>query len=248
VIAIDWLAPPEQLTLSSTAVHIWRGALNLAEAEVSALGSVLNADEQARARRLRFDDKRRAFVAARGILRTILGRYLGLPPQQVCFSYNAHGKPELAVSQAAGLQFNLAHSGDLVLVALAHARPVGIDLERHHPVEAVGRLVDRYFAPAERAAFRQLPPEQWLPAFFAGWTRKEAYLKARGEGLTLPLNEFEVTLTPGEAPALLADRHSLPNSAPWVLVEVEAGPGYTAALAVPGPVQELAAWQWSASN
>ena len=241
---IDWLPPPEQLSLSGAAIHLWRAALNLPETQVAALGATLNAEEQTRARRLRFDDKRRAFAVARGVLRCILGRYLALSPQQVQFSYNAEGKPELAASHGAGLQFNLAHSGDLALVALADGRPVGIDLEWQHPVEAVDRLVERYFAPGERAAFRQLPPEQRLPAFFAGWTRKEAYLKARGGGLTLPLDHFEVTLAPGEAPALLVDRHNPSGGAAWVLLNVAAGPGYTAALAVPGPVGEVSAWQF----
>ena len=187
-------------------------------------------------------------MAARGILRNILGRYLGLAPQQVQFVYNAQGKPALAASQAAGLQFNLAHSGDWALVALASERAVGIDLERRHPVEAVDRLVEGYFAPGERTVFHQLPPEQRLTAFFAGWTRKEAYLKARGEGLTLPLDEFEVTLAPGVPPALLADRHGQPSLASWVLLDVEAVPGYAAALAMPGPVGELVTWQWQADG
>jgi 4'-phosphopantetheinyl transferase len=248
VIAIDWVRPPAHLALSGTAVHIWRAALNLAEAQVAALGLALCPDEHARAERLRFEDKRRAFVAARGILRAILGRYLNLSPQHVQFSYNAQGKPELAGSEAAGLQFNLAHSGDLALVALTQGRPVGVDLERQHPVEALDRLVAGYFAPGERAVWGQLPPEQRLSAFFTGWTRKEAYLKARGEGLTMPLDAFEVTLAPGAPPALLADRHSPPSAAPWVLLDVEAAPGYAAALAVAGPVGELATWQWPATG
>jgi 4'-phosphopantetheinyl transferase len=247
VTSIDWVAPSEHLRLTGSAVHVWRAALNLAEARVAALEGLLNAEEQARARRLRFEDKRRAFVAARGILRSILGRYLSLSPQQVQFSYNAQGKPGLAGSQATGLQFNLAHSGDLALVALAYARPIGIDLERLRPVEAMGKIVDAYFAPAERVAFDRLSPEHKLPAFFAAWTRKEAYLKARGEGLTLPLNQV-VTLSPGEAAAVLADEQRPPGATPWLLLDLEPGPGYTGALAVPGPVGELAAWQWPVSG
>ncbi len=246
--SIDWGAPPGHLTLTGSAVHVWRAALSVAEKEVAALGSLLNADEQVRARRLRFEDKRRSFVAARGILRCILARYLSLSPQQIQFSYSAHGKPELAPSQATGLQFNLAHSGDLAVVALAHARPIGIDLEQLRPVETLDQMVDGYFAPAERAAFQRLPPERRLSAFFAAWTRKEAYLKARGEGLTLPLDQVVVTLSPDEAPAVLADRQRPQNTAPWVLLDLEPAPGYRAALAVPGPVGELAAWQWPASG
>ncbi len=245
---LEWAAPPQRLALSGSAVHVWRAALNLAEAQVAALGAALNADEQARAARLRLDDKRRAFVVARGILRDILGRYLGLHPRDIQFAYTAQGKPELAACQAAGPCFNLAHSGDLALVALANARPIGIDLERQRPVEAADLLVERFFSPGERAAYRRLPPEQKSPAFLLGWTRKEAYLKARGEGLALPLNQFEVTLSPGEPPALVADWHSPPSAAPWVLLDLDAGPGFTAALAVPGAVDELAAWEWPASG
>ena len=230
-------------------MHVWRAALNLAEAQVAALGACLNAEEQARAGRLRFEDKRRAFVVGRGRLRAILGRYLSLSPQHIQFTYNAQGKPEIAASQANGLQFNLAHSGDLALVAVALARPVGIDLEQLRPVEALDQIVGSYFGPGERAVFQRLPPEQRQPAFFAGWTRKEAYLKARGEGLTLPLDQVEVTLAPGEAPRLLADATCPPGTGlTWVLLDLEAAPGYTAALAVPGPPGELFTWQWPAAG
>jgi 4'-phosphopantetheinyl transferase len=248
VTSIDWAAPPEHLTLTGSAVHVWRATLSLAEAQVAVLGFLLNAEEQARARRLRFEDKRRSFVAARAILRCILGRYLGLSPQQIQFSYSAQGKPELAPSQATGLRFNLAHSGDLAVVALAYARPIGIDVEHLRPVGAIDQMVDGYFAPAERAAFQRLPPEHRLSAFFAAWTRKEAYLKAQGDGLTLPLDQVVVTLSPDEPPALLADGQRSPDTTPWVLMDLEAAPGYRAALAVRGPVGELAAWQWPASG
>ncbi len=246
--SFEWRVPPERIALSGSAVHVWRAALNLAEAQVAALGATLNADEQARAARLRVEDKRRAFVAARGILRDILGRYQGLSPSDIQFAYTAQGKPELAAAQAGGLHFNLAHSGDLALVALARGRPLGVDLERKLPREAPDLLVERFFSAGERAAFGRVPPEHKALAFLLGWTRKEAYLKARGEGLTLPLNQFEVTLSPGEPPALVADWHSPPSATPWVLLDVEAGAGYVGALAVPGPVGELAAWQWSASG
>jgi len=248
VTSIDWVAPLEHLTLTGDAVHVWRATLSLAEAQVTALGSLLNAEEQARARRLRFEDKRRSFVAARGILRCILGRYLNLSPQQVEFSYSAQGKPELAPLHATELRFNLAHSGNLALVALACARPIGIDLEQLRPVEAMDQIVAGYFAPAEREAFQRLPPEHRLWAFFAAWTRKEAYLKARGEGLTLPLDQVVVTLSPDVAPRLLEGGQGPTGTAPWVLLDLEPAPGYRAALAVPGPVGELAAWQWPASG
>ena len=248
MISFEWCVPPQRIALSGSGVHIWRAALNLAEAQVAALGATLAADEQARAARLRIQDKRRSFVAARGILRDILGRYLGLDPREVQFTYTAQGKPELMAAQAAGLHFNLAHSGDLALVALVRGRPLGIDLERKPPLESTDLLVERFFSPGERAAFGRLPPEHKPLAFLLGWTRKEAYLKARGEGLTLPLDQFEVTLSPGEPPALVADWHSPPSATPWVLLDIDAGPGYIAALAVPGPVGELTAWQWSASG
>lgn len=215
---------------------------------MAALGATLNADEQARAARLRIENKRRAFVAARGILRDVLGRYLDLNPREVQFTYTVQGKPELAAAQASGLHFNLAHSGDLALVALAYGRPLGVDLERKHSVGSMDLLVERFFAPGERAAFSRLPPEQKPLAFLLGWTRKEAYLKARGEGLALPLNQFEVTLSPGEPPGLVADWRSPPSAAPWVLLDIEAAPGYAAALAVAGPVSELSAWQWSVGS
>ena len=237
--AFDWLAPPARLNLTGAAIHLWRAPLEVADASYAALAATLSADEHARAARLRVAPKRRTLVVGRAFLRDVLGRYLHLPPQALQFIYNRYGKPELCQAQATGLQFNVAHSGDLALLALAWGRPVGIDLERHHAVEAVDRLVERYFAPGERAAFGRVPPVQQLPAFFAVWTRKEAYLKAQGVGLTGALDQFEVSLMPGEPPVFC-------QGAPgWCLLDVEAGPGYSAALAVPGAIGELATWQWS---
>ena len=246
--SIDWAAPTEQLALTGSAVHVWRATLRLPEAQVARLACLLNAEEQARARRLRFEDKRQSFVAARGILRSILGRYLGISPQQIQFSYTAHGKPELAASHTTELQFNLAHSGDLALVALANGRPIGVDLESLRPIEAIDQIVAGYFSLAERAAFQQLPLEHRLTAFFAAWTRKEAYLKARGEGLTLPLDQAEVAFLPSEAPTLSADGQRPSGATSWVLLDLDTAPGYRAALAVLGPVGELAAWQWPAGG
>ena len=220
---------------------------------MAALYATLSPDEQDRAGRYRFEHLRHAFVAAHGALRAILGRYLEVSPQSIQFQYNLHGKPALAAPEQAWLRFNLAHSGDLALCAVTAAyesdaeetaREIGVDVEQIRAVEDVEKLVERFFAPGERATFESLLPAQKLPAFFAGWTRKEAYIKAWGQGLSLPLDEFEVSLAPGVPATLLADRHNPAEAGQWSLCEVEAAPGYAAALAVRGPLGPISAWQW----
>lgn len=245
---LAWRVPPEDLTassaLSGAEIHLWRIGLKLPEARLAELYTTLSADEQDRAARYRFEHLRQAFVAAHGALRAILGRYLEVSPQSIQFQFNRHGKPALLAPGQAWLCFNLAHSGDLALCAATAGHEIGVDVEQIRPVDDMDKLVERFFAPGERAAFKGLSPAQKLPAFFAGWTRKEAYIKAWGQGLSLPLDEFEVSLTPGAPAALLADRHSPAEAAQWSLCEVEAAPGYAAALAVHGALGRLSSWQW----
>jgi 4'-phosphopantetheinyl transferase len=240
----DWLASPERPTFSGPPlggpeVHLWRTALSVPTARMAVLYATLSAEEQDRAGRFRLEHSRQAFVAAHGALRAILGRYLEASPQTIQFRCNSHGKPELAAPEQAWLRFSLAHSGNLALCAVTAGREVGVDVEKIRPVDDLDKLVARFFAPGERAAFESLPPAQRLPAFFAGWTRKEAYIKAWGLGLSLPLDEFEVSLSPGEAAALLADRHNPAGEAPWSLCEIDVGPDYAAALAAPGALARL---------
>lgn len=241
-----WLPPLTDLALLDDEVHVWRASLDPPASRVRELHHTLAADESGRAARFHFQRDRRCFVVSRGLLRTILSRYLGTQPEQLRFCYDPHGKPALVT--AAGqdtLSFNLSHSGNLVLYALARGRRVGIDLERIRDVIEYEQIAARFFSPRESAALQALPTSIKSEAFFNCWTRKEAYIKARGEGLSLPLDQFDVSLIPGEPAALLSTKGNSQEVARWSLQALSPGPGYVAALAVEGHGWRLQCWQWS---
>ncbi len=232
------------LTLTKNAVHVWQASLNVAGLPFDRLYATLSPDEVARAGRFRFSEHRDRFIVAHGALRDILSRYLEVPADQLVFSTNDYGKPALATPEYAWLQFNLSHSGDVILFAVARDRPVGIDIERKIPPDNFPWLVAQFFSANENAAFCALPESQREAAFFAGWTRKEAYVKALGEGVTLPLNQFDVTMGPDGPARLLADRRYPHNPACWSLLNLDLGPDCAAALAVQGSLPTITFLQW----
>ena len=242
-----WLPPPADLSLPGDEVHVWRSLLNLPTSQLLHLRQTLTADELGRVARFRFQEDRNRFIAARGLLRTILGRYLGLEPGVLRFSYGPFGRPTLAapfgLSDHRGRDFNLSHSGDLVLFALAQGRKVGVDLERIDPSVEWEPMAERFFSPWENAALRAVPPDVRRQAFFTCWTRKEAYVKARGQGLSLPLDRFDVSVAPGERAMVWATRDDPGEAARWVLRDLATEPGYVAALAVEGAGWKLRCWE-----
>jgi 4'-phosphopantetheinyl transferase len=240
-----WLTAPEHPVLSGDELHVWSASLELDGWSISSLERTLSGDELDRAERYRFAVDRRRFVAARGLLRLILGRYLGTPPEALSFRYGLYGKPSLAVAPGGtGLQFSVSHSSGLVLYAVARARQVGIDVERIRPLPEAQTLVEQYFSAAEQAAFHALPREQQLPAFFRCWTRKEAFIKAKGQGLSLALDGFDVSIAPGEPARLLRVDGDPREASCWSLHELLPGRGYMAALAVERNGSHLSCWQW----
>jgi 4'-phosphopantetheinyl transferase len=243
--APSWGAPPETVTLGKNEVHVWRASLELPSSEVEALQHNLTEEELVRADRFHFQRHRSHFIAARGLLRTILGRYLKTDPGTLRFGYGPRGKPELAgkAGQRA-LHFNVSHSHGLALYAVTDDREVGVDVERIRPDVAGEKIAERFFSPREAATLRELPAQMQQEAFFACWTRKEAYLKAIGEGITLRLDQFEVSVTPGEPAVLLSINGDLKEASHWSLKELDPGVGYVAALAVKGHGWHLRCWQW----
>lgn len=202
-------------------VDVWRVRLDQPD---EALAATLSPDEQARAARFVFPHDRRRFVACRGALRAILGAAVGAHGAELRFEYGARGKPRLADGPTVG--FNVAHSHDLALVAVADCE-LGVDLELVRPMAQAEALIERWFSVAEQAAFAMLPSDQREAAFFRGWTRKEAYLKGLGGGLTIPLRSFDVSLDPGQA--------ELPLGGGWTVRSIAAPDGYAAALATASP-------------
>jgi 4'-phosphopantetheinyl transferase len=236
-----WQPPPSNLSLGPGQVHIWRVALNQTRPIRDRLQKTLTADEYNRANRFHFAADRARFVTARGVLRLLLGQYLELAAQEIRFDYTAFGKPVLP---GGNLVFNLSHADDLALLAFTLNRGVGVDVERVRPEVLNEAIAQEFFSAAEVAALQALPPADQPAAFFAGWTRKEAYIKARGQGLSIPLDSFDVSLTPGQPARLLASREDPAEPARWSLVELFPGPGYAAALAVEGHTYQPDYWQF----
>jgi 4'-phosphopantetheinyl transferase len=228
-------APPLP-ALADDEVHVWSVWLDQPEARVRQLARTLTADERRRTKRLLFERDRRRFVVGRGLLRVILGRYLDLAPGRLRFRYGACGKPSLEASRGGELRFSLSHAEGLALYAVARGREVGIDLERLDRLDGEGawRIARSHLSPSERAALRAVPEHRQVEAFFNCWTRKEAYLKARGDGLSRPLEQVEVSLAPGEPARLEAVGWDAREAERWSLVSFAPAPGYVGALASRG--------------
>ena len=233
------------MSLEESEIHVWRAELDAPAWVQERLRRYLSSDELARAAKFLFEPHRRRFVAARGILRDVLARYLGCIPAALQFRYGPHGKPEVD-SAGLDLRFNLSHAGDVALVAVARGREVGIDVERIRPEAATDAIARRFFSPREVEALAALTPAERLEAFFRCWTRKEAYIKARGEGLRIPLSSFDVSI--GREPALLAMRGAPEEGARWTLAGLQPGPGYVGALAYEGDAPALTFWEWRATD
>jgi 4'-phosphopantetheinyl transferase len=239
----EWQHPPDEPVLTLDAVHVWRAPLDLPPARVAELRRTLADDEAHQADRFAFEQLRAHAVVSRGLLRAILGRYLRVDPHQLVFRYNSYGKPSLAAPHTAEeLCFNVAHSGGLALYALAWGRAVGVDIERMRAGLDHEQLAASVFSAQEQAALRSMPEEEQAAGFFACWVRKEAYIKAVGAGLSLPLDRFAVAFAPGKPARLLHAEGQDP--ARWWLQALDPGPGYAAALAVRGQGARLACWQW----
>jgi 4'-phosphopantetheinyl transferase len=230
--------------LDTASVHVWRIELAVSEAEQAERAALLAPDERARAAGFHFERDRRRWTAARGAVRALLAGYTAVPPASLLFRLGPHGKPALdGPAAGGGVDFNVSHSGDLALCAVARTRAVGVDVEAVRPDFATDQVARRFFAPAEVAALAALPPHQRVGAFFACWTRKEAYIKARGTGLALGLDRFEVSLAPDRPAALLAALDEPDAVSRWRLVALEPGEGYAGTLATEGTAQ-LTCWRW----
>lgn len=210
-------------------LHIWRATVAAPPATLAACAARLSDDEAARAARFVYARDRNRFIVARALLRTLLATYLDTAPGALRFGYAAQGKPFVLEPRGAQpLEFNLAHSGDLILLAFAWARRVGVDVEFMRAALDYRALAHSVFAPSELEALATLPEEPGRRAFFAAWTRKEAFVKALGTGLSHPLDSFSVSLLPQETPRLHLPTAA--ESARWTLSSLDAHPDYAAAV------------------
>jgi 4'-phosphopantetheinyl transferase len=227
-------------------VDVFRTAPGWSAASIAELKAILLPDEQRRADRFYREIDFRRYVVGRGLLRVLLGRCLRAAPDRLCFEDGPFGKPGLAGEAQARLQFNVSHSGDVILIAIAPGRAVGVDVEHVRPDIALEGIARRFFSQHECASLAALDAPSRPDGFYACWTRKEAYIKARGEGLSLPLRQFDVSVPPDQPARLLKTRPDTAEAQRWTLLDLDVGSGYRAALAVERSGWRLKTWEWPA--
>jgi 4'-phosphopantetheinyl transferase len=224
------------LSLATGEVHVWRMELEQSPDVLKRFRTTLEADELRRASRFHFDRHRNSFVAGRGFLRYVLGRYLDSRPEALRFSYGEYGKPALDGT----LHFNMSHSHGLALLAITQDRQIGVDVEHVRADFATEEIARHFFSHSEVESFNALAKEDQIAAFFRCWTRKEAFIKATGRGLSQPLDAFDVTLAPGVAAELL--RVEEDDASRWSMSDIDAGVDYAAALVVEGAAATIRYW------
>ncbi|NLF71521.1 MAG: 4'-phosphopantetheinyl transferase superfamily protein [Candidatus Anammoximicrobium sp.] len=243
-VSTQFVPPTQDLTLLPGQVHVWRASLARHRSHLAELQLLLSAAERARADRFHFAADRDRFTAAHGLLRTLLARYLPESPAQILFAQSSFGKPALELSAGdEDLRFNLSHSQGLVLYAVARGREVGVDVEQIRTMPDCEQIAEQFFSPSERLEWASLSEECRLTGFFGIWTLKEAYVKARGLGLSVPLADFSVSLQPDAAGNCLTSPEAGLESAGWFLRRLMPGSGYAGAVAVEGRDGELACWE-----
>jgi 4'-phosphopantetheinyl transferase len=228
-IQLTWPSPPPRMELAGEEVHVWSAWLGHGQADDSASLEMLSEDERARSAKFRFERDRKAFVARRSLLRAILGHYLKVKPWQITLAYEERGKPRVSAPvSAAPFHFSFSHSRGLGLCAVSRFAPLGVDVERIRPMPEMAEIGAAFCAVQENALLNAAPPEKKLEVFFSIWTRKEAYLKATGEGIAGALAQLDCSQAP-------------PG---WSLHALSPAPGFVGALAFPGSAARPLCWRW----
>jgi 4'-phosphopantetheinyl transferase len=243
-VADGWDRPSDDADLGADEVHVWRASLDQSAEAIANLAALLSQAESRRAMRYHRTADRDRFVVGRGILRKIISAYLATPPSQLRFTYGEYGKPAVSDDQNdRALNFNLSHSGELALYAVTRGRVVGIDIEQIREDFATIEIAEHFFSRDEVVMIKSLPADQRTAGFFNCWSRKEAFIKAKGLGVSYPLDRFTVSLAPDDPPALLKVDDDESEAARWQMYELNPGIGYAAALIVEKPPVVLRKWQ-----
>ena len=242
---ISWPTAPAELDARDNEIHVFAAPLDLPPLELERRAATLSPGEKERAGKFKFEKHRNRFIAGRGLMRETLGRVLQSNPAALEFGYSERGKPELAAPfLTSGIHFNLAHSENLALLAVTRIGSVGVDVEHIRPVNNVEELVARFFSKRENELFQKLADTGKPAAFFNLWTRKEALLKATGEGIGSRLNLVEVSFLPGEPAQLLAISEDTALAAQWTLQAFSPAPGFVGALAIQSQNPRVSCWTW----
>lgn len=234
------------MRITGDETHVWLLPCVQPGAMLDELSRLLDEDERRRAERYRFERDRNRFVAARGAVRRVLAGYLRCAPRDLEFDLGDHGKPRLAKGHATSLRFNVSTSQEWAMLAVTLGREVGVDVEYIDSRRADRAIARRYFAPREVRALEALQNGEWLRGFFTCWTRKEAFVKATGEGLSRPLDTFEVSVEVRRPEPLLWFRDDNPAADCWRMTDLADLPGYASALVVAGSIGALRTFAWSA--
>jgi 4'-phosphopantetheinyl transferase len=230
-------------------IHVWRVPLNQTPTRIPELKTILSAEERDRADRFHFEKDRHQFIESRATLRLLLSQYLNVAPEGIAYSLSAHGKPRLSDSD---LRFNLSRRDGLALIAFAKGREIGVDVELIRPDLDLWEIAEVSFSESERETLKGLPQADQVAGFYNCWTRKEAFIKAIGEGFSFPLKQFDVSLAPGDPAKLLSIRRdpisleAKDEADRWTLQEIPVPEGYAAALAFEAPAAEVTCRDWQA--
>ncbi len=236
---------PATLTVPTDGIHVWYASLDRPATHVKRFRQMLTPDEQDRADHFHFRCDRSRWIVARGLLRTILARYLNTDPREIRFAYGARGKPALAADHGdPSLTFNLSHTDDLAAYAIGRVTEIGVDVERIRPLPELEQIAECFFSHVEHAALMELPVSSRGVGFFNCWTRKEAYIKATGDGLAHPLDCFDVSLAPDEPATLLHVDGAPWQASEWSLMALTPAPDVSGALAVRGTTQTVTCRWW----
>lgn len=232
-------------SLPADEIHIWYGFLDQSESEYLSFIQTLSIDERMRAGRFHFQEDRKRFIARHGMLRMLLGCYLGVKASEIQFYHGKNGKPAITETFGKGtIQFNLSHSNGVALFAFARNHEIGVDIEHIRDTPEIEQIMEQFFSIKENEVMRSLPGSQKREAFFNGWTCKEAFVKALGDGLSLPLDKFDVSLVPGESAELLRIEGDSIEASQWSIQNFKPAPDYVGALAVKSSLFEIKHLQW----
>jgi 4'-phosphopantetheinyl transferase len=237
---IDW-EKPGKVSLAPGEVHLWRADLNLKPQQFEVGRGLLSADERERSDRMVTQVLKNRRVAAQSILRDVLARYLQIAPFEIIFSLGERGKPFI---QGGDIEFNMSHTEDLALIAITRAHPIGVDIEFLKSSKYHDSIVQKNYSSQEFAQYQALPENEKLEAFFRGWTRKEAYIKAIGLGLYYPLEKFTVDLCSKEDKAMLSIENSHERAKSWLLPSFWVDEKIIGAVAMEAEIKNWLFWDW----
>ena len=237
-----WNPAPPDIVLENDSVHLWCANLNISIEKQKVYWNYLSEEEQARSQRFKFEKHRIHFIAARGILRILIARYLQIAPSAVHFEFGEFGKPFLTKNKK--FQFNISHSEEYALFGFTLNNSIGVDIEYTLKKVDYKVIAPRFFAPNEVEKLFALPSSKQIEGFYNCWTRKEAFIKAVGNGLSLPLDQFEVTLQPEEKPRLISINWNPKEVQEWNLSSFNINGNYVGALALKGKLETINYWKF----